>query len=225
VITESTTRAERIDQQLAKAGWSSSARQVVEELVPIGRIGSRQRPGRARERVRRLCCALLLPDGRPIAIVEAKKSSRDALAGERHAADYADRIKSIHGFDPFTFLANGNEVFFWRRLPYPTRPASGFFTREDLERLAFLDRFHEPLLGASVEPGSSTGLTRSWQLRARAMVRQVYWCPIKTVSERIETAQRRFLLVLATGTGKTRGAIALIELLRRAKIQRVLFLA
>ena len=57
------------------------------------------------------------------------------------------------------------------------------------------------------------------------MVRQVYWCPIKTVSERIETAQRRFLLVLATGTGKTRGAIALIELLRRAKIQRVLFLA
>jgi type I restriction enzyme R subunit len=146
--------------------------------------------------------ALLLPDGRPIAIVEAKKSSRDALAGERHAADCADRTKSIHGFDPFTFLANGNDVFFWGRPRYPTRPASGFFTREDLERLAFLDRFHEPLLGASVEPGSSTGITRSWQLRARAMVRQVYWCPIKTVSERIETAQRRFLLVLATGTGK-----------------------
>ena len=211
MISESITRAERIDRQLAKAGWSSSARQVVEELwLPKGSVVVNEYGSTFGSEF--VDYALLLPDGRPIAIVEAKKSSRDALAGERQAADYADRIKSIHGFDPFIFLANGNEVFFWRRLLYPPRPVSGFFTREDLERLAFLDRFHGPLMGASID---TRIVDRAYQIEA-----------IKTVSERIETAQRRFLLVLATGTGKTRVAIALIELLRRAKwIQRVLFLA
>jgi len=211
VISESTTRAERIDRQLAKAGWSSSGRQLVQELwLPKESIvGDIREAAGGSEFVD---YALLLPDGRPIAVVEAKRSSRAALEGERQAAEYADRIKSIHGSDPFIFLANGNEVFFWRRLLYPPRPVSGFFTREDLERLAFLDRFHEPLMGALVD---TRIVDRAYQIEA-----------IKSVAERIETGQRRFLLVLATGTGKTRVAIALIELLRRHKwIQRVLFLA
>ncbi len=211
VISESTTRAERIDQQLAKAGWTSSARMIVEELLlPRESVAAGDADAPLGNEF--VDYALMLPDGRPIAIVEAKKTSRDALAGERQAADYADRIKSLHGIDPFIFLANGNEVFFWRRQLYPPRPVSGFFTREDLERLAFLDRFHMPLMGAAVD---TQIVDRAYQIEA-----------IKTVAERIEISQRRFLLVLATGTGKTRVAIALIELLRRQKwIQRVLFLA
>jgi type I restriction enzyme R subunit len=211
VILESTTRAERIDRQLAKAGWSSSARSIIEELWLRRESAVASEAGTA-PGSEFVDYALLLPDGRPIAIVEAKKSSREALEGERQAADYADRVRSIHGLDPFIFLANGNEVFFWRRLLYPPRPVSGFFTREDLERLAFLDRFHEPLTGAAVD---TRIVDRAYQIEA-----------IKRVAERVETGQRRFLLVLATGTGKTRVAIALIELLRRNKwIQRVLFLA
>ena len=141
--SEAITRAERIDHQLATAGWAHSSRQVVEELwlAPEAVVSNNSEQLRGTEFVD---YALLTPDGRPIAIVEAKKSSRDALAGERQAADYADRIKSLHGFDPFIFLANGNEVFFWHRRLYPPRPVSGFFTKEDLERLSFLDRFTNP---------------------------------------------------------------------------------
>jgi type I restriction enzyme, R subunit len=208
---ESVTRAERIDHQLAKAGWTQSSRQVVEELWLAPGVGVNSNPEQM-QRNEFVDYALMTPGGRPIAIVEAKRSSRDALAGERQAADYADRIKSLHGIDPFIFLANGNEVFFWYRRLFPPRSVSGFFTREDLERLAFLDRFHEPLSSVSVD---TKIVDRAYQVEA-----------IKTVSERIEQAQRKFLLVLATGTGKTRVAIALVELLRRRKwIQRVLFLA
>jgi type I restriction enzyme R subunit len=89
---------------------------------------------------------------------------------------------------------------------------SGFFTQDDLGRLSFLDRFNEPLTGAAV---NTRIVDRAYQIEA-----------IKTVAERIEASQRKFLLVLATGTGKTRVAITLVELLRRQKwIQRVLFLA
>lgn len=209
--SEAHTRAERIDRQLAKAGWAVSSRQVIEELwLPAESVMTEPPPKRLRDEF--VDYALMTPDGRPIAIVEAKKTSRDPLVGERQAADYADRIKTLHGIDPSIFLANGNEIFFWHRRLYPPRPVSGFFTLSDLERLAFLDRYHESLLGTSVETGI---VDRAYQIEA-----------VKTVAERIEAAHRKFLLVLATGTGKTRVAIALVELLRRRKwVQRVLFLA
>ncbi len=211
MTTEARTRAECIDRQLAKAGWPVASRQVVEEWWLSGNRG-------VREAARRsvgdefIDYALLGVDGQPLAIVEAKRPARDPAVGERQASDYADRIKASYGVDPFIFLANGNEILFWHRQLYQWRPVSGFFTREDLERLAFLDRFREPLAGAAV---ASSIVDRAYQVEA-----------IKSVAERIEAAQRQFLLVLATGTGKTRVAIALVELLRRRKwIQRVLFLA
>lgn len=208
---EAVTRAQCIDQQLAKAGWVVSSRQVVEEwwLRGDAKVRESNKPSSNDEFID---YALLTPDGRPLAIVEAKKSSRDPLVGERQAADYADRIKERHGVDPFIFLANGNEIYFWHRRLYPPRPVSGFFTQEDLERLSFLDRFKEPLDRAIVDTHI---VDRAYQIEA-----------IKTIAERIQAAHRKFLLVLATGTGKTRVAVALTDLLRRQKwIQRVLFLA
>lgn len=208
---EALTRAERINHQLAKAGWTMSSRQVIEELPLPGETTSGER-AQGHYVSDFADYALMTPDGRPIAIVEAKKSSRDPLVGERQASDYADRIRTLYDIDPFIFLANGNEVWFWHRRLYPPRPVSGFFTQNDLERLAFLDRFHEPLTGASID---TRIVDRGYQIEA-----------VKTVAERVQAAHRKFLLVLATGTGKTRVAIALVELLRRHKwIQRVLFLA
>jgi type I restriction enzyme R subunit len=211
VQNEQTTRKQRIDHQLARAGWGKgSLSAVVEFLLKDAALKDGPPPSSAGDEF----VDYALPDAsrRPLAIVEAKKSSRDPLVGERQAADYADRIKQIHGVDPFIFLANGNEVVFWRRSLYPPRPVSGFFTLDDLERIAFLDRFREPLSNASVD---SRIVDRAYQIEA-----------IKTVAERIQSSHRKFLLVLATGTGKTRVAIALVELLRRHKwIQRVLFLA
>ena len=155
---------------------------------------------------------LLDPAGRPLAVVEAKRSSRSPLEGERQAAEYADRIRATHGVDPFVFLANGDETWFWHRSLYPPQRVSGFFTLEDLRRLQFLDRHHQPLTGA--EP-LLTIIDRAYQIESA-----------KTIAERIAAAEREFLLVLATGTGKTRVAIAIVELLQRLNwVQRVLFLA
>ena len=209
--SEARTRITRINQQLAKAGWPVSSRQVIEEWWLSGDLSVKESKG-SELGDEFVDYALMSPSELPLALVEVKRSCRSALEGECQSSDYADRAKARFGVDPFIFLANGDEVFFWQRSLYPPRRVSGFFTEADLERLAFLERFREPLAGATV---SSTIVDRAYQIEA-----------IKCVAERIEASQRKFLLVLATGTGKTRVAIGLVELLRRHKwIQRVLFLA
>lgn len=212
--SERETRASCIDPQLARAGWGAGDRRLLSEFLVLGgasRTGddSAEHDPRGREFAD---YALLDRLGRPVAIVEAKRTSRDALEGERQAADYADRINAQHGVDPFIFLTNGDEIWFWHRKLYPPRKVSGFFTEEDLLRLAHLDKFGKPLTGAM--PLGHI-IDRAYQIEA-----------VKTVAERIEAARRRFLMVLATGTGKTRVAVALVELLQRQeRIRRVLFLA
>ena len=210
--TERKTRQERIDLQLGRAGWAVDSRRVIEELLvkTVPALGDPEQTYYPRKEF--VDYALLDRLGRLLAIVEAKRSSRDALEGERQAADYADALSAKHGTDPFVFLANGDEIWFWHRKLYPPRKVSGFFTEEDLLRLAHLDKFGKPLTGAMP---LERIIDRAYQIEA-----------VKTIAEQIEAARRRFLLVLATGTGKTRVAIALVELLQRQeRIQRVLFLA
>lgn len=204
---ESQTRATLIDTQLAHAGWSSNRRTLIEEYAlhvkePDPPYGSDQYAD----------YVLLSSNNEPLAIVEAKKSSRDALAGKRQAADYADLIVERFGFDPFIFLTNGNEIQFWDRVNYPPRIISGFYTRDDLERLLHQRKFALPPAEIEINAGIAG---RDYQNEA-----------IRRITEGIQQAKRSFLLVMATGTGKTRTAIALIDLLLRAKrVQRVLFLA
>ena len=209
---EASTRSQLIDTQLARAGWALDSRRVVEEYLIAGdnRLGEPDTPfGSTSEFADYVLLDRL---SRPLAIVEAKHTSRDALSGERQAADYADRLREKHGIDPFIFLANGNEILFWHRALYPPRKVSGFFTEEDLTRMAHLDKYGQPLTGVMPLPQI---IDRAYQIEA-----------VKTIAERIEAAKRRFLMVLATGTGKTRVAVALVELLQRQeRIQRVLFLA
>lgn len=209
--SEAHTRQQKIDHQLARAGWAVGSRRLVEELaVPADTVQeTRASYGSASEFVD---YALLDRFDRPIAIVEAKASHRDPLVGERQAADYADSIRKLHDIEPFIFLANGDEIWFWHRRLYPLRKVSGFFTEEDLARLAHLSKFGQPLTG---ESPLARIVDRAYQIEA-----------VKTIAEKIEAAERSFLMVLATGTGKTRVAISLVELLqRRERIQRVLFLA
>lgn len=210
---ERQTRQEQIDLQLGRAGWAVGSRRLVEELLVDIASEVHEPEGVYHRTVNRFVdYALLDRLGRPLAIVEAKRSSRDPLAGERQAAEYADALRTKHGTDPFIFLANGDEIWFWHRNLYPPHKVSGFFTEEDLLRLAHLDKFGKPL--TAVMPLERI-IDRAYQIEA-----------VKTIAERIEAARRRFLMVLATGTGKTRVAVALVELLqRRERIQRVLFLA
>jgi type I restriction enzyme R subunit len=204
---ESETRTELIDRQLALAGWSSSRRTLVEEFLIRPLEPEADSPG-----AQFADYVLLGSDKKPLAVVEAKRSSRDELAGKRQAADYADVIKSKFGRAPFIFLTNGNEIQFWDRDRYSPRKIAGFYTREDLERLSH-QLLHAEQLSAVTIDASIAG--RAYQNEA-----------IRRVTEGIDAAKRRFLLVMATGTGKTRTTIALVDtLLRARRVQRVLFLA
>lgn len=205
--SESHTRIELIDKQLAHAGWTENRRSLVEAfslkvLEPEKNYTSEQFAD----------YVLLGSDGKPIAVVEAKLSSRDELAGKRQAADYADAIKSQFGQEPYIFLTNGKEIQFWDREHYSPRKVAGFYTRDDLERLQHQRKYAQPLHQITI---SADIAGRDYQNEA-----------IRRVTEDVDAAKREFLLVMATGSGKTRTTIALVDILLRSKrVQRVLFLA
>jgi type I restriction enzyme, R subunit len=205
--TEAETRAGRVDIELVRAGWSRDRRNLIEEFGLT--VDEPKLPG---SRNQFADYVLLGTDGRPLAVVEAKRSSRDAIAGKRQAADYADLIEKRGNYAPFIFLTNGKEIWFWDRTRYPERKVAGFYTRDDLERLAHQRRFAEPL---NLQVIDEKIASRDYQNEA-----------IRRVSEGIDQAKRKFLIVMATGTGKTRTTIALVDVLLKAKrVQRVLFLA
>ena len=208
-LTEAQTRQRYIDSQLAVAGWGNDERSVLEEFE----LGIKEDGERAHgEKHGFVDYVLLGKDSKPLAVVEAKRTSREPLAGKRQAADYADQLLAKFGVNPFIFLTNGQEILFWDRDRYPPRYVSGFFAREDLERLLHQKRYTTPLAQAELNPQIAG---RPYQTEA-----------IRRVTEAIEAARRKFLLVMATGTGKTRTAISLMDLLFRARrIQRILFLA
>lgn len=212
---EATTRIELIDKQLAQAGWD--VRDPSQVSIELALKYPPEGAGVVREKTSSqdpeyADYALLDSTGLPLAVVEAKRESRDALAGKRQAEDYAQRIRSTHGRDPFIFLTNGHEIWFYDWGYAPPRLVSGFFTRYDLERLLFQRRYRQSISGKA--PKSSI-IDRPYQIEA-----------VKRVTEALEQGKRKFLLVMATGTGKTRTVIALIDLLIRNQwIHRVLFLA
>ena len=208
-LTEAQTRQRYIDAQLAKAGWGLDERSVLQEFA----LGLQEDGPHAHSDDRGFVDYVLVgAHDRPLAIVEAKRTSRDPLAGKRQAADYADQIATKFGIDPFVFLANGQEILFWDRDRYPPRPVSGFFAREDLERLLHQRRYAAALAKVELNPAIAG---RPYQSEA-----------IRRLTEAIDAARRKFLLVMATGTGKTRTAISLMDVLFRSRrVQRVLFLA
>lgn len=204
---EAQTRTEIIDSQLSRSGWSRSRRTLMEEFLL-----KTAEPEITDKDYQFADYILLGSDGKPIAVVEAKRSSRDVLAGKRQAADYADAIKNQFGSDPFIFLTNGKEIQFWDRARYAPRKISGFYTRDDLERLRHQHQFAEPVGNVTINADIAG---RDYQNEA-----------IRRVTEGVDAAKRKFLLVMATGTGKTRTTIALVDtLLRSKRVQRVLFLA
>ncbi|EWS53036.1 MULTISPECIES: type I restriction endonuclease [unclassified Methylibium] len=180
---EATTRAQLVDAQLAHAGWNKSRRSLIEEFVL-----SAQENEAGYNAQQFADYVLLGSDGKPLAVVEAKRTSRDELAGKRQAADYADLIKAKFGQDPFIFLTNGKEIQFWDRERYAPRKVSGFYTRDDLERLHHQRKFAQPLQGVAINADIAG---RDYQNEA-----------IRRVTEGVDAAKRKFLLVMATGTGR-----------------------
>ena len=151
-------------------------------------------------------------DGKPLAVVEAKKTTIAPEAGQQQAKLYADCLEAMHGQRPIIFCTNGYETRLWDDLACPPRPVAGFHTRDELTSLIRRRAQRAPLDVAQVKDDIAG---RYYQKRA-----------IGSIGAQFAEARRKALLVMATGTGKTRTAIALVDLLQRAGwVKRVLFLA
>jgi len=212
--TETQTRQEIIDKRLLKAGWNvAEPSHVSSELdIWVGLPEGVPEPQHEHQGHQYADYALLGKDGYPLAVVEAKKTSKDARIGQEQARQYAENIAKNSGKDmPFVFYTNGNDIYFWDTAKYPPRKIYGFPSRQDLDRLQFLQKSERPLSQELINRDISG---RPYQIEA-----------IRSILEGIEKSKRKFLIVMATGTGKTRTCISMIDVLMRSnRVQRVLFL-
>jgi type I restriction enzyme, R subunit len=152
-------------------------------------------------------------DAKPLGLVEAKRTRKDARVGQQQAKLYADCLEARFGQRPVIFYSNGYEHWIWDDTRYPPRQIGGFYKRDELE-LLIQRRTGRKKLGS--EAISRKIVERPYQHRA-----------IRNVARSFEQdSERKALLVMATGSGKTRTVIALVDLLMRAGwVKRVLFLA
>jgi type I restriction enzyme R subunit len=151
-------------------------------------------------------------DGKPVAVVEAKRTSRDPRVGQHQAKCYADCLQKEFGQRPVIFYSNGFQTWMWDDLNYAPREVFGFYSKDELQTLIQRRIFKKELATQTI---NNTITDRYYQHEA-----------IRKVSEALEKNHREGLLVMATGTGKTRVSAALIDFLSKANwVKRVLFLA
>ncbi len=202
--SELETRQFKIDALLAEAGWKLTEARDREFEVHGMPSGSG---------VGYVDYVLWGDDGLPLAVVEAKKTLVSPQTGQQQAKLYADCLEAATGQRPVIFYSNGYEHWLWDDTQYPPRSVQGFLTKDELQ-LATQRRTTRRSLATLDTNGAI--VERFYQERA-----------IRAISERFEVdKQRKALLVMATGAGKTRTVIALTDLLMRANVaKRVLFLA
>lgn len=162
-------------------------------------------------------------DGLPLALVEAKKTMENASKGENQAQLYADCIEEMYGRRPVMYYSNGFETYLWDDQFYKkSRIVHGFYTKKELQTLMFRRENREDIRERLID---TTITDRAYQLRAIRSVAEHFAGNDKSNNKLIGT-HRAALLVLATGTGKTRISIALSKLLLEANwAKRILFLA
>lgn len=201
---EATTRDAFIDLLLTEAGWPLD--QPRDREFPVTGMPNQSGDGF-------VDYVLWGDDGKPLAVIEAKRTKKDSRTGQQQAKLYADCLERQFGRRPVMFTTNGYEHWLWDDAQYPPRPVSGFLKKAELE-LLHQRRGNVKRLGDVEIDEDIAG--RFYQQRA-----------IRRVGEAFEKhAQRKALLVMATGSGKTRTVIALIDQLMRAnRVKRVLFLA
>ena len=151
-------------------------------------------------------------DGKPLAVIEAKRTRSNPEKGKRQAELYANCLEQKFNQRPVIFYSNGYKHWIWDDLSYPPREIQSFLKKDELERIIFR-RSNRKSLDLVIPNQDIAG--RSYQLEA-----------LKRIAEDFDKNARKALLVMATGTGKTRTAISLVDLLMRGNwVKRVLFLA
>ncbi len=202
---EARTRHQLIDPALTKAGWDVNDPAQVGIEVPVDGYDAEPWNG-----ITDYC--LYRSNGEIIAVVEAKKQVRDPNVAREQARHYITEIAKRQSFQPFAFLTNGLDIYFWDEEHTAPRLVAGFFTPDDLERLLYIRQNATPLADTLID---SRIAGRLYQQEA-----------IRRLCEEFSAGKRRALLVMATGTGKTRTTVALVDLFLRANhARKVLFLA
>ena len=201
-ISEFETRKQFIDLDLKIAGWDSTN---IREEVEVKGMPNTQETGHADY-------VLYGENGKPLAVVEAKRTSKDAKIGQQQAKLYADCLEKEYAQRPIIYYTNGKEIYMWDDLSYPERKVSGYYTQDELQLLIRRRDSKENLEHIYI---ANNIANRPYQLEA-----------VKKVCESFEQKHRRALVVMATGTGKTRTAISLVDVLTSKNwVQNVLFLA
>ncbi len=206
-LTEFETRKKFIDVDLKEMGWQFDGPEAdVQEEYPVENMaGVVGQPGL-------VDYVLFGKDGLPLAVIEAKRTSRDPNDGRTQAVQYADCLERKFGRRPMMFTTNGFETYFWDDATGPQRPVSGIFSREDLQKL--MNRRTQRLKLETVAIDDKI-TDRYYQKEA-----------IRAVCQQLEQGFRKHLLVMATGTGKTRTASSLTDVLSRGNyVTNILFLA
>jgi type I restriction enzyme R subunit len=204
-LNEARARYVLIDPALEKAGWQLNDRTQIGFEIPVDGYDATPWNG-----VTDYC--LYAPSGEVIGVIEAKRTCRSPREGEEQLRHYLSEIARRQAFQPFGFMTNGLNWYFWDLGNANPRLVAGPFEPTDLTRLRFIRENRKPLESAAI---STKIVDRSYQHEA-----------IRRVAETFAKAKRRALLVMATGTGKTRTTMALTDLfLRTHQAQNILFLA
>ena len=201
-ISEFETRKQFIDLDLKIAGWDSTN---IREEVEVKGMPNTQETGH-------VDYVLYGENGKPLAVVEAKRTSKDAKIGQQQAKLYADCLEKEYAQRPIIYYTNGKEIYMWDDVSYPERKVSGYYTQDELQLLIRRRNSKENLEHIYI---ANNIANRPYQLEA-----------VKKVCESFEQKHRRALVVMATGTGKTRTAISLVDVLTSKNwVQNILFLA
>lgn len=212
VVTEYSeveTRKLFIDLMLQDAGWEL----VGKDNVPLpGKAGTEiEVHGMPKQDVGYADYVLYGSDGKPLAVVEAKNTSKDPIIGKHQAELYADCLERQYGIRPVIYYSNGFKTFVIDGLGYPPRQILGFHSQEDL-MVIHRSRGRSGITDQNVKDYITD---REYQKRA-----------IHSICDHFNKMHRRGLLVMATGSGKTRVAISLCDVLIRNKwAKNILFLA
>lgn len=203
-ISEFDTRKKYIDVELKLSGWDIG-KDVGEEIEVKGMPNN--------EGIGFVDYVLYGDNGKPLAVVEAKRTSKDPKVGQQQAKLYADCLEKQYGQRPIIFFTNGFETYIWDDYnQYSERRVYGFYKKSELQLI--IDRRYSKLPLNNIEIKDEIS-NRYYQKEA-----------IINVCEALEKRQRKMLLVCATGTGKTRTAISIVDVLTRHNwIKNVLFLA
>lgn len=224
---EAKTRKELIDPLLAKTGWDiTNPNQVgleipADDYDPAAWHTLQAKLKKIREDNKipdvplpsGICDYVLYrSNGEILAVVEAKRTSTDPRLAQAQAEFYISEIEKRQSFRPFAFMTNGYDIYFLDAGETNKRQVAGFFTKEDLESRLFLRQNKQPFDSI---PINTTITNRLYQQEA-----------IRRVCEDFKQNKRRALLVMATGTGKTRTTMSLVDIfLRTNQARKILFVA